>query len=53
MAGTVVNSSSVLLSKFGASRQESALKTATSYIRKPLGHMQKDSGNIQNDTNKI
>jgi len=37
MAGKVVNSSFVLLSKFGASRQESALKTATSYIRKTLG----------------
>lgn len=33
MAGKVVNSSFVLLSKFGASRQESALKTATSHIR--------------------
>jgi hypothetical protein len=36
MAGKVVNSSLVLLSKFGASRQESASKTATSHIRKPL-----------------
>ena len=36
MAGKVVNSSVVLLSKFGASRQEIAVKTATSHIRKPL-----------------
>jgi hypothetical protein len=36
MAGEVVNSSFVLLSKFGASRQESASKTATSHIRKTL-----------------
>src|SRR5690606_4185606 len=36
MAGKVVNSSFVLLSKFVASRQESALKTATSHIRKTL-----------------
>lgn len=36
MAGKVVNSSLVLLSKFGASRQESASKTATSHIRKTL-----------------
>lgn len=36
MAGKVVNSSFVLLSKFGVSRQEIALKTATSHIRKPL-----------------
>ena len=36
MAGKVVNSSIELLSKFGASRQESALKTATSHIRKTL-----------------
>lgn len=36
MAGEIVNSSLVLLSKFGASRQESASKTATSHIRKPL-----------------
>ena len=34
MTGKVVNSSFVLLRKFGASRQESASKTATSYIRK-------------------
>lgn len=33
MAGKVVNLSFVLLSKFGASRQESASKTATSNIR--------------------
>lgn len=36
MAEEVVNSSLVLLSKFGASRQGSALKTATSHIRKTL-----------------
>lgn len=36
MAGKVVNSSIELLSKFVVSRQESALKTATSHIRKPL-----------------
>ena len=36
MAGKVVNSSFVLLNKFGASRQESASKTATSHIREPL-----------------
>jgi len=36
MAGKVVNSSLVLLSKFVTSGQESASKTATSHIRKPL-----------------
>lgn len=36
MAGKVVNSSFVLLSKFGVSRQESASKTATSHIHKTL-----------------
>jgi hypothetical protein len=36
MAGKVVNSNFLLLSKFGASRQESASKTATSHIRKTL-----------------
>ncbi len=36
MAGKVVDSSFVLLSKFGASRQESASKTATSHIRETL-----------------
>ena len=36
MAGKVLNSSFVHLSKFGASRQESASKTATSHIRKTL-----------------
>lgn len=36
MAGKVVKSSFVLLSKFGASRQESSSKTASSHIRKPL-----------------
>lgn len=33
MAGKVINSNFVLLSKFGANRQESASKTATSHIR--------------------
>jgi len=36
MAGKVVNRSFMLLSKFVASRQESASKTATSHIRKTL-----------------
>jgi len=36
MAEKVVNSNLVLLSKFVASGQESASKTATSHIRKPL-----------------
>jgi hypothetical protein len=36
MAGEMVNSTFVLLSKFGASREESASKTATSHIRKPF-----------------
>lgn len=36
MAGKVVNSSFVLLSKLGASRQESASKTSTSHIRNTL-----------------
>jgi len=36
MAGEVVISSFVLFSKFGASRQESASKTATSHIRETL-----------------
>lgn len=36
MAGKVVNSSFLLLSKFVASRQESASKTTTSHIRKTL-----------------
>lgn len=36
MADEVVNSSYVLLSKFVANGQESASKTATSHIRKPL-----------------
>ena len=39
MAGKVVHSSFGLLSKFGASGQESALKTATSHIRKPLANI--------------
>jgi len=36
MAGKVVNSSFMLLSKFGASRQESASKSPTSYSCKTL-----------------
>lgn len=36
MAEKVINSRSVLLSKFVANRQVSASKTATSHIRKPL-----------------
>ncbi|MEQ9101976.1 MAG: hypothetical protein RIF36_11630 [Imperialibacter sp.] len=36
MAGKVIKSSFVFLSKFAASRQERASKTATSHIRKPL-----------------
>jgi hypothetical protein len=47
MAGKVVNSSFVLLSKFGASRQERASKTATSHIRETLGNMLKEPTHIQ------
>jgi len=47
MAGEVVNSSFVLLSKFGASRQESASKTATSHIRKTLCVTLKNNSNKQ------
>jgi hypothetical protein len=36
LAEKVENSSFVLLSRFSAIRQESALKTATSHIREPL-----------------
>lgn len=36
MAGKLVNSSFVHLSKFGVSRQKSCSKTATSHIRKLL-----------------
>jgi len=39
MAGKVVKPNFVLLSKFGANRQESASKTATSHIRKTLALM--------------
>ena len=46
MAGKVVNSSFVLLSKFVASRKESASKTATSHIRKTLAE------NFDNKTEK-
>jgi len=42
MAGKVVNSSFVLLSKFVASRQESASKAATSHIRKTLAFIDKN-----------
>ena len=36
MTGKVVNSSFGILSKYGSSQQESASKTATGHIRKPL-----------------
>lgn len=49
MAGKVVNSSLLHLSKFVASRQESDSKTATSHIRKPLGKILKTTRHIQND----
>lgn len=39
MARKVVNLSLVLLSKFSASRQESASKTATSHIRETLAEI--------------
>jgi len=39
MAEKVVNSSFVLLSKFGASRQENASKSATSHTRQTLAVM--------------
>ena len=42
MAGKVINSSLVLLSKFGASRQEITSKTATSHIRKTLEAIELD-----------
>ena len=45
MAGKVVNSSFVLLSKFSTSRQESASKTATSHIRKTLAPIRKHEDN--------
>jgi hypothetical protein len=48
MAGKVINSSSVLLIKFGASRQETALKTATSHIRKTLCNSLKKTDNYGN-----
>ena len=41
MAGKVENSNFVFLSRFVASRQESASNTATSHIRKTLGNIQK------------
>lgn len=46
MAGKAVNSSFVLLSKFVASRQESALKIATSHIHKSLYVMNRPTKNI-------
>jgi len=46
MAGKVVNSSFVLLSKFVASRKESASKTATSHIRKTLAVIMKADDEI-------
>ena len=42
MAGKVINPSHALLIKFGASRQESASKTATSHIRKTLAVIVRD-----------
>ena len=50
MAGKVVNSSFVLLSKFGVSRQESASKTATSHIHKTLGAILKNNYEKNNTT---
>lgn len=47
MAGKVVNLNFVLLSKFGASRQKSASKTATSHIRQTLVAI------LQKITNKL
>ena len=41
MAGEVLNSRFVLLSKFGTTRQESASKSATSHIRKTLATIKK------------
>ncbi len=51
MAGKVVILSFVLLSKFGASGQESASKTATSHIREPLA--QSTSTEIVSGENEI
>ena len=45
MAGKVVNISLVLLSKFGAGRQESASKTATSHIQNVASKLKKSSMN--------
>jgi len=47
MAGKVVKSSFVLLSKFVASRQKSASKTATSHIRKTLAHILKKANRLK------
>lgn len=46
MAGKVVNSSFVHLSKFVLGGQERALKTATSHIRKPLPAINDNPRNI-------
>jgi hypothetical protein len=48
MAGKEINSSFALSSKFGASRQESALKTATSHIRKTLVVIVENSDKLKN-----
>ncbi|SDG82528.1 hypothetical protein SAMN04488027_10856 [Psychroflexus sediminis] len=42
MQGEVVNSSFLLLSKFGASRQESASKTATNRYARNVAQIKKD-----------
>ena len=52
MAGKTVKSGFVLLSKVVASRQESASKTATSHIRKPLYAIPEKSFTIQADFSK-
>lgn len=43
MEGLVLNSGSMPLIKLGASRQESASKTATSHIRKTLAASNKNA----------
>ena len=50
MAGKVIKSSFVHLSKFVASRQESALKAATSHIRKTLAPIVKRHRNRRTKT---
>lgn len=52
MAGKVVNSSFVLLSKFVLGGQESASKTATSHIRETLAFIA-ELTQIQKNMNKI